>query len=124
MARILVIDDEEMIRVMLKRILETQGYETIDASNGTAGLELLREKSADLVITDILMPEGDGTLTIRQIVRDFPGVKVIAISGGGAIADSELCLGLAKRFGAHRAFMKPVSKNDLLAAIRELLVQP
>jgi len=121
MARVLVIDDEDFIRDMLRKMLETDGHEVIEAPNGKIGATLYRENPADLVVTDILMPEADGAVTIRQLKRDYPDVKIIAISGGGSIADADTCLSVASRFGALRVFAKPFSKQDLLTAVRELV---
>jgi YesN/AraC family two-component response regulator len=82
MARILVIDDQEPIRSLLRIILEGAGHEVLEASNGRLGLELYRERSANLIITDIVMPEMDGLELLLELTRNFLNVKVIAISGG------------------------------------------
>ena len=121
MARVLVIDDEDFIRDLLRTMLEIDGHQVIEAPNGKIGAKLFRENPTDLVVTDILMPEGDGALTIRQLKRDYPDIKIIAISGGGSIADPDTCLNVASRYGALRVFAKPFSKRELLAAVRELV---
>lgn len=122
MARILVIDDDDQLRVFLRRILEKDGHEVADAPNGAVGIMIHRENPADLVITDIFMPEKEGISTIMDLNRNFPKVKIIAISGGGR-AHSVDYLELAKNLGAARAFQKPFDKADLLEAIKELLQQ-
>ena len=81
MARILVIDDQEPIRSLLRAVLEGEGHQVLEASNGRLGLELYRERSVDLVITDIVMPEMDGLEMILELTRNFLNVKVIAMSG-------------------------------------------
>jgi two-component system response regulator (stage 0 sporulation protein F) len=89
MATILIIDDEEIIRVLLRSALEEVGYEVTEAANGREGLELYRRRPADLVITDIIMPELDGLDMLLELTREFLHAKVIAISGAGG----EKCLG-------------------------------
>jgi DNA-binding response OmpR family regulator len=119
-ARILVIDDDEQIRAMLRQMLERSGYKVAEAPDGKEGIRLFREKPADLVITDLIMPWGEGIETIMELKRDFPRVKVIAISGGGMFRPDDYLLA-AKEFGADRTFTKPVKQNELLKAVRELL---
>jgi CheY-like chemotaxis protein len=121
MASILVIDDEPTVRDMLKTMLEAEGHRVVQASNGTEGVSLYRSNPADVVITDILMPEADGSVAIRQLKRDFPDVKIIAMSGGGEIVGPETCLNVALRVGAAMVFEKPLHHQDLLNAIRDLL---
>ena len=85
MKRILVVDDEDEIRMMLRQILEMEGYEVSDAANGRMAVNLFRNDPTDLIITDIIMPEKDGIETITELRRDYPDVKIIAITGGGRI---------------------------------------
>ena len=120
MARILVIDDEPEMRTLLRQILEKVGYEVVDASNGRQGLSRYSEKPADLVITDLVMPEKEGIETIMDLNRRFAGVKIIAISGGGQVGPRDY-LRLARELGALKTFAKPFSIGDLLKAIQELL---
>ena len=120
MARILIIDDEEPFRKMLKQTLERAGYEVMDAPDGTIGTALYREKPTDLLITDMLMPEKDGIELIKELRRDFPDIKIIAMSGGGRSGNLDL-LPAASVLGAHHTFMKPFNRQELLDAIRELV---
>ncbi len=83
-------------------------------------MELHSEEPADLVIVDILMPSKDGIETIKEFARDFPEVKIIAISGGGLMTPQEY-LGMAKKLGADVTLTKPFEPEELLEAIRELL---
>ena len=122
MARILVIDDDIQIREMLRQTLEREEYEVVDAHDGKEGLRLYREAPTDLIITDIIMPEKEGVETIIELKRDFPDVKIIAISGGGQIG-AEACLHLAEKLGAQRTFTKPVPHQDMIKAVKELLEQ-
>ncbi len=120
MAKIVVIDDDPWICALLKHVLEGSGHVVTEAHDGAAGTELLRRNRADLVITDIRMPGQDGWETILALRRDFPDVKIIAMSGG---LDNEtgFNLKLGERLGAERIFTKPVESKKLLTAISQLL---
>ena len=120
MARIIVIDDQEPIRRIVRRALEQEGHEVLDASEGEMGMRLLEQHAADVVITDIFMPGQDGILTLRQIRKQFPAVKVIVISGG----DSSGLLDLrhdAELLGAVRSLQKPFTAAELVQTVREVL---
>ncbi len=82
MERILVIDDDHHILMMIKKMLERADFEVELASNGNEGLELFKSIPIDLVICDIIMPEKEGLETIMELKQDFPDVKIIAISEG------------------------------------------
>ncbi len=120
MARILIIDDDEQFLRMLMQIFERNGYEVLGASDGEDGIALFRKKNADLIITDIIMPGKEGLETIAELKRDFPDVKIIAISGGGRLRPDDY-LNIAVGFGASRTFTKPIDRKELLAAVEELL---
>ncbi len=121
MARILVIDDNEDFRDMLCTMLEREGYEVIMAEDGQKGIDHLRKTPSDLVISDIVMPNKEGIETIIELHKDYPEIKIIAISGGGR-GDAKGYLEAAKLFGAHRIFPKPFAIDELLEAIKELLI--
>lgn len=123
MSRILVIEDDDAVRAMLKNTLEREGYDVKVATNGGEGQSIFRQYPAELIITDILMPEKEGIETIMELRRDFPDVKIMAISGGGMIASEEY-LKIAKSAGALRTLPKPFRRDDLLKNIRELLEEP
>jgi DNA-binding response OmpR family regulator len=118
--KVLVIDDDAKITRVLDLKLRKAGYQVIVAANGEAGLNLFKAQQPDMVITDILMPGKEGLETIMELRRDFPEVKIIAISGGGRVGAGE-CLDLAKKFGAQHTFSKPFTGNEILQAVRELL---
>jgi CheY-like chemotaxis protein len=120
MARILVIDDEALIRDLILKILESEGYETITATDGQDGIRIFRENPTDLVITDLIMPEKEGIETIMELRRDFKDVKVIAMSGGGKI-DAETYLHIAKTIGAIGTIAKPFDRKEVLKTVQELL---
>jgi two-component system response regulator (stage 0 sporulation protein F) len=115
MARILVIDDQEAVRSLLRIVLEGAGHEVLEASNGRLGLALYRERSADLIITDIVMPEMNGLELLLELTRNFLNVKVIAMSGG---LESVGPLNAAKLLGARQTFHKPLDMGELLSAVR------
>ena len=119
MARILIIDDDAQVLAMLKQTLEREGYEVVDAPDGKVGIKLYQEDPADLIITDIIMPEKEGIEMIMELKRDFPDVKIIAISGGGRIDPGEY-LHMSEKFGVKRTFAKPVERKELLAAVQLL----
>ncbi len=121
MARLLVIDDDGLTRKVWKTILEDAGHEVRLAENGREGLDLFREHGADLIITDIIMPEMDGLEVIMELWRDFPDVKVIAASGGTHRMNPKMCLANARALGALRTLEKPIRGPELVAAVAELL---
>ena len=116
MARILVIDDEDIIREMLRDILEPEGHDIIEANNGKKGLSIFDPDSIDLVITDIMMPEKDGFETIAELREKKSDVKIIAFTGYGLHN-----LPVAFDLGAARVYEKPIKPNDLKEAVASLL---
>jgi len=120
MAKILVIDDDELLRGALRAVLEGAGHEVLEAADGNAGLRLQRERAADLLLVDIFMPERDGLEVIKALQSQTPRPKIIALSGGGKTGQIEV-LRAAAAFGASRTLLKPFQPRELLTAIRELL---
>lgn len=120
MNSVLIIEDDEFVMNMLKQTFERAGYEVGTASNGRIGLQLYQCKPFDVVITDLIMPDMEGIETISKLRKDDPTVKVIAISGGGRNSPDDY-LHLAKKLGADRTFSKPVDRNELLAAVKDLV---
>jgi DNA-binding response OmpR family regulator len=114
MARILLIDDDDSVRTMLSLTLAHFGHTVIEACNGKEGLELFQHADADLLITDIVMPEKEGLEVLMELRKKRPPVKIIAISGGDY-------LHMAKLMGAAKVLAKPFSSDVLIAAIDELL---
>ena len=115
--RILVVDDDEVVRNVLRGKLESCGHEVVEASDGKQAMERLSEGVFDVVITDILMPERDGLETLLHVRKTHPGVKVIAITGAG----TSLHLDNARNLGASRVFAKPFKLEEIAAAVRELV---
>jgi DNA-binding NtrC family response regulator len=121
MVRILVIDDDDDFRSMLCTALEYVGYTVAEARNGQEGSQRQRMEPVDLVITDILMPEQEGLETIQALRQEFPGIKIIAISGGVGRLNF---LPLARKFGALRTLQKPFTLQQLYDVVREVLQPP
>ena len=120
MRKILIIDDEPYILLMLKKMLERAGYEVDLASNGREAMEIFEKNSADLVITDIIMPDKEGLELILEMKKQTPELKIIAMSGGGRISP-ESYLECARHFGAEKVFQKPFKQKDLVRAVKQLM---
>ena len=129
MTRVIVIDDEEDIRIALEEAFTRAGFEVEVASNGDDGMKLLREHGADLVITDIIMPGSDGVETAHNIRTEFPKTKIIVISGGGnaaalgyepAAITTTAYLASAAAIGADLTLTKPFDREKLIKAAKEL----
>jgi CheY-like chemotaxis protein len=118
--KILVVDDHDEFRGMVRQGLERGGYEVLDATDGTEALHLLGLHPVDVVITDIVMPDMNGLELIRQIRAQFSSVRIIAVSGGGARISPEEVLPAAEVFGAERVFSKPVDLDEMIRSIRDL----
>ncbi len=120
MARILVIDDQEPIRRIVRRALEKERHDVLDASDGELGMQLLERETVDVVITDIFMPGLDGIQTLREVRKRFPAVKVIVMSGG----DSTGLLDLrkdAELLGAVKSLQKPFTAWEIVELVRSVL---
>ena len=120
MARILIIDDDDSVRAMLRLTLAHHGHTVIEARNGKEGLERFAPAAADLLITDIVMPEQEGLGVLMELRKRQPPVKIIAISGGGQQSAVDY-LHMAKLLGATKVLAKPFSNEALMAAVNELL---
>ena len=119
MAAILVIEDEETVRRAISVILEQKGYELKSAEDGVAGLKALHEQTFDLVITDIYMPDKDGLAVIREIKRDFPDCKIIAISAYFLTLQDTYSKSVME-IGPDKVIPKPFDVDELLEAVKEL----
>lgn len=115
--RILVVDDEEVVRNVLRGKLEGCGHEVVEADDGKRAILRLDEETFDVVITDILMPERDGLETLLHARKTQPDAKVIVITGAGY----DLYLDNARGLGASHAFAKPCDLEEIAAAVTELL---
>lgn len=121
MPSVLVVDDEDQIRQLIRETLEQAGYDVEEAGNGKQGLERYRARPADLVIMDILMPDQDGLESIMTLRREFPASRVIAITGGSDMIGILNFLDVAKMLGARRTLQKPFDMQTLLDAAQSEL---
>jgi DNA-binding response OmpR family regulator len=122
MARIVIIEDDESMRAMLTAMTEWMGHEVYAEDNGNTGLRRVRDCLPDLVITDMVMPEKEGVETIMELRRNYPKIKVIAMSGGGRNSSSDYLV-LAKKLGAHYVLTKPFSRDELKIALESVLAR-
>lgn len=123
MPSVLVVDDEDQIRQLIRETLEQAGYDVQEARDGKQGLERYRAKPADLVIMDILMPDQDGLESIMTLRREFPASRVIAITGGTDMIGILNFLDVAKMLGARRTLQKPFEMQTLLEAAQAELAR-
>ncbi len=120
MALILLVDDDDLVRLTLETALTRAGHEVVSAVNGVAALEKLQDVEVDVVVTDLIMPEKEGIETILEIRRSKAKLPIIAISGGGR-GEAGDYLKLAGHLGADRVLNKPFAPAALLAAVEECL---
>ncbi len=118
--RILIIDDETEIRLLLKEILEGDGYAVCLADGGAAGLAVLEREHIDVVITDIIMPDKEGLETIMEIKQNWPALKIIAMSGA---LQRVTYLELADRFGVNACLAKPFRAAQIRETLKSILGQ-
>lgn len=114
--RVLVVDDDHDVRLVLCRMLESGGYETAEARHGREALETALESPFDVLITDLIMPEQEGIETIQQFHQFYPHMKIIAISG----AYGSDYLRIAKHLGAHEVMQKPLRLELVLNTVSRL----
>lgn len=120
MGRVLVIDDDGAIRGTMRRILERDGHEVREAADGRAGLEWFRAEGADVVVTDIIMPDKEGIETIIELREASPDVRILAVSGGNGLGGNDRLLD-ARALGADASLPKPFTVDQLRQAVSELL---
>lgn len=118
---VLIVEDDAQIRAMLKETLDLEGYATQTAANGAEALAAYEKAPADLVITDIIMPEKEGLGLITDLKRLNPKVRIVAISGGAKDLEAGCNLELAGMFGAAKTFRKPLDLDKLLECLGEML---
>jgi CheY-like chemotaxis protein len=118
MPSVLVVDDEDQIRQLIRETLEYAGYHVTEARDGKEALQQYRLAPADVVIMDILMPDQDGLETIATLRREFPNVKVIAMTGGSGMIGILNFLDVARMLGAHSTLQKPFEMKGLLDTVK------
>ena len=120
MPRILLIDDDEMSRQAVQRMLERAGHTVESTGDGREAIDRFAAGEVDLLITDLIMPEMDGLEIIQEVRRKDPGARILAISGGGRVQAEEY-LSVARKFGAVEVLPKPFASQDLKAAVDRAL---
>jgi CheY-like chemotaxis protein len=127
-ARILVIDDDPLVRLTIQDALESRGYEVVAAVHGEDGLQKFQAESFDLVILDILMPEKEGLETVRELRQLNEHTAIIAITGALSVRSASRLtdpaldyLRMARSLGATHALRKPFTGHQLLALVKESL---
>lgn len=119
MPRILIVDDDDSVRGLIATTLRATGFDVQTASDGREAVEAFAKAPADLVITDLVMPEKDGIEIVLELRKAHPDLPIIAMSGQSS--HSPLYLGMAKRLGARRTLEKPFTIKTLVAAVKEVL---
>lgn len=119
MASILVIDDDQLTREAITSVLRTAGHSVRDTHDGRRAVDMHNQNAAQLIITDILMPDFDGIELIRQLRKTDPAVKIVAISAGGW-AEPEKFLTMAQRLGADATLSKPFEWEKFLQTVTAL----
>jgi CheY-like chemotaxis protein len=120
MLHILLVDDEAKVRTAHRLMLERAGFEVAEAGDGEEGVRAYRKRQADVVLCDLFMPGRDGLELILELRREFPGVKIIAMSGGGFTGTVDM-LPMARSLGAVGVLYKPFAQATALAAIRAVV---
>jgi len=120
MAKVLIIDDQPEMRDIMRRSLELAGHEVAEASDGSGGIAQYRSAPADVVVTDILMPDSDGIELISSLRRVDPKVRILAISGGCSAGRVDF-LRMAMTLGAKATLTKPFNTAQLQDRVAELL---
>ena len=119
-ARVLIVDDNADTRLMVKLLLETEGYMVETAANGRDALKVQRERPAHILVTDLFMPEVDGLETVQRFRAEYPRMPIIVISGGGSKLPAKADhLSVARELGVH-TLRKPFAPQELLDALHRL----
>lgn len=119
MALVLIVDDEEMERILDTAILETAGHEILYARDGLAAMDVCRSRDVEVILTDLAMPEASGLRLIRELREALADVPIIAVSGWARDQ-----LDLALEYGADFALTKPLDAQDLLQTVEKSLELP
>ena len=108
--RVLVVDDEPIVRKLVKRIVEKSGYEVDSFADATSAIKAMRTRDYPLVISDIKMPEKDGIWLLKEIKKEFPDTQVVMLTASDDLEDAIACL----NYGAERYLLKPFNVNIIL----------
>lgn len=121
MSRMLLVEDDEFGRGALRELFEEHGWDVAEAENGMEAMRLLAQTDFDVIVTDVFMPDMDGVELIRQIKVTKKSPKILAISGGGAGMGADNTVDIIGAIGADAALQKPVSNDELLRTVNELV---
>ncbi|MBF0126304.1 MAG: response regulator [Magnetococcales bacterium] len=124
MAHILVIDDDDLVRLYLLTVLSNAGHTVQETDSGQNCLEQIARNHIDLIITDIFMPNMDGLELLAVLDKLHPTNKVIAMSGGGSTMSRKLALKVARKFGAIAFITKPFQIGDVINTVSRALSPP
>jgi DNA-binding response OmpR family regulator len=117
--KILVVDDDQSTLEATRRVLTPSGYAVSIAIGGRDAINSLEREPVDLVITDLLMPDGDGLDLISNVRKNFAGTRIVAMSGGGRVNASDYLL-MARGFGVDGVLKKPFTSDELLTTIKTI----
>lgn len=120
---VLIIEDDTVLLSAMTEWLKAAGYRVMAASDGARGLVLFRQMPADIVVTDIIMPEREGIETLMEVKAIAPETRVLAISGGGRVHASDV-LTLARSLGADAILAKPFRRESVLEMVERLATTP
>lgn len=118
---VLIADDEENISALVQICVAAEGHRAVCVASAREAIAAMGRQQFDLVITDILMPEGDGLALITELRKSQPAARILAISGGGRYMEGDDCLKMARGLGAHAAVMKPFNREQLLSGIEQAM---
>lgn len=118
---VLIADDEENISALVQLCVEGEGHAAVCVASATEARDALAKRTFDLVITDVLMPDGDGLALITQLKQTQPAARILAMSGGGRYMDGDDYLKMARGLGANAVVMKPFNRERLLEAMAEAM---
>jgi len=122
MAKILVIDDEGLLRDLIKKMLLRDGHQVFIANDGVEGIKSFHQFKPDLIITDIIMPEKDGIEVIMEVLKENPNLPIIAISGGRRAITADFNLDSAEMLGVKSILQKPFTHEQLQEVISSVLM--
>jgi DNA-binding response OmpR family regulator len=119
MARVLIVEDDQALCSVLQQTLENVGHAVTIAESGRTAIRLLRKDPFDLVLTDLVLPDQDGIEIIMMLRKERPAMPILAMSG--RLSNAPLYLAIAQKLGAKQTLSKPFTREQLLAAVTELL---
>jgi CheY-like chemotaxis protein len=120
MSRVLVVEDHAPMRAIMVAVLETMGHQVFEAGHGREALKVQETAQAELMLTDLFMPEMEGLETIRRMRDLYPSLRIMAVSGGSSRGDAGDYLEMARKFGAAAALRKPFTIKEMTDAVTSL----